>query len=373
MRVVTAFVLVVVLAPARGQPAAQPPDRPGIDQSGRQRFLVEHLPLALGWYGTAGVLLEWPEGTGTKVVAYIAGSTLGYAVPLLATMRLPMSDAQAHFSIAFAYRGLLAGHSLDAILKFGSVPHHGLGLLVGSVCGEAGGYLAARRLDIGRAALITSYVDFGILNGLFAGTIVNTMVFNQSLSDASPSVGILPGEVVGGIWGVCRARTWRCSEGQATVVRAAGILGAAVPGCVYFAARGKFDNSDQTAVSALGIAANVAAVCLVERLVRRTQLAASDGYAVAGGTIGGALAGAGIGRAGWGRRGALRAALGGGAVGAVAGFVGGLCVEEHRAGQPGRTDLRRRLDLDYTALLAAVAAYGRERSFCAPGLVRVRF
>jgi hypothetical protein len=285
-----------------------------------------------------------------------------------------MSGAQAHFSIAFAYRGLLAGHSLDAILKFGSIPHHGLGLLVGSVCGEAGGYLAARNLDIGRAALITSYVDFGILNGLLVGTIVNTVVFNRSLADASPSAGILPGEIVGGVWGVCRARTWRCSEGQATVIRTAGILGAIVPGAVYFAAKGTFDNADQTAMSALGIAANVAAVYLAERMARRTELAASDGYVVAGGTIGGALVGAGLGFAGSGRKCALRGALGAGAAGAVAGFAGGLCLEKRRTGRSGRAGLRcARLEVNYAVLLGAAAGYRRGGSFNAPGLIRIRF
>ena len=345
-----------------------------LNQEGRGSFLLQQIPLALAWYGPAVLLITEPHSFQAGAALYLTTSSACFFVPMYAMRNIEMTHAQAHLSVAYGYRGALSGLAVSQIVGMDMDNTGGWAsmMLATSIGGQFAGYALARDLSLGQATLVTTYNDFGIVDGLGIGAVIRVLSGSES-EGRIVCAGGLAGEVAGTYWGKLRARDWNCTEGQVVMDRTGGILGMGVPIALYAAVTGLSPDGDANIVwvSLLGIGGNIGGVYLAERQMRQLPLATGNGYMVAGMTIGGALLGGGIGiLTSVPRVMAVTAAAGG-----IAGFYGGVALAKSlQANQNGHSGLNRsRLDVNYAALTGAVTSYACDRTFSAPNLVTIRF
>jgi hypothetical protein len=340
----------------------------GSCRQARHRFALEQVPLALSWHGTAAMLHFQPEGLPGRAAVYLAGSSLCYLSTQLVTRCVPLNEVQAHMGTALAYRGILTGHGLDAWLKFKPWSNRVLAMWLGSVAGEVGGLILARNLSLGQAELVLTGADFGTLQGLCVGTAVNDLVFHDSLWHASPSVGILPGQMIGAAAGLVAARYWKGTEGQAQLMRAGSLVGAALPATAYLVATGGGGRREQSIAAGLASAGSITGTLLVAWAVRERALPAGNGWRLVGAGVSGMVAGT---VAGFGAYGEAGAAATAGLIGAGTRLATELLLI--RVSTYGQGDLSQRLYINIDALGSAVAEFGQRGWFAAPKLVVVRF
>ncbi len=344
-----------------------------LNQEGRGSFLIQQIPLALGWYGTALSALVADYSFRWTAGVYLLGSSACYFGPLMMTSNAPMTHAQAHLSVAYGYRGILTGSLISLTFEFESHRPCMTTMLATSIGGQVLGYKLARDMSTGQAGLVSAYTDHGTVDGFLLGAGVATLCFDDDLPQQSFTIAALLGQAVGGVVGVARARAWDCTEGQVHVHRTAGLLGAAVPVALYASAVG-FDfewDGHVPIMMTLGLAGNVAGIWWIEQDIRETHFSNGNGLIVAGTTIGGALLGAGLGFVAFPEE--PRVFVAGGAAGGVAGFLGGLKLARGlQADQAGRAS-GSRIEVNYTTLAAAAAEFASSGSFTAPNLVTVRF
>jgi hypothetical protein len=344
-----------------------------LNQEGRGSFLLQQIPLALGWYGPAVLLMAEPHDFRAGAALYLTTSSACFFIPMYALRNTEMTHAQAHMSVAYGYRGALSGLAISQILSLNEASSWASVGLVTSIGGQFAGYALARDLSLGQATLVTTYTDFGIVDGLGVGAIIRVLSGTESEGRIIYAGG-LAGEIAGTYLGKMRARDWTCTEGQVVVDRTGGILGMGVPIALYYALTGFSASSDANLVwvSLLGIGGNVGGVYLAEQETRQPSLANGNGYMVAGMTIGGALLGGGLGilLTNQPRVMGVTAAAGG-----VAGFYGGIALARSlQTNQNGHSGLNRsRFDLNYAALTGAVTSFACDRTISAPNLVTFRF
>ena len=343
-----------------------------LNQEGRGSFLLQQIPLALGWYGPAVLLMAEPHDFRTGTALYLTTSAACFFVPMYAMRNVEMTQAEAHLSVAYGYRGALSGLALSQIVGMHDASDWAFPGLLTSIVGQFAGYALARDLSLGQATLVTTYTDFGIVDGLGVGAVIRVLSGVESEGRIVYAGGLV-GEVVGTYLGRMRARDWNCTEGQVVVDRTGGILGMGVPIALYaaFTNFSPSDDADIVCVSLLGIAGNIGGTYMAERQMRDLPLATGNGYIVAGMTIGGAMLGGGIGIL----TNEPRVLAATAAAGGVAGFYGGIALARSlQANQNGHSSRNRsRFELNYAALTGAVASFACDRTFSAPNLVTFRF
>jgi hypothetical protein len=343
-----------------------------LNQEGRGSFLMQQIPLALGWYGPAVLLIAEPRSFEAGAALYLTTSSACFFVPMYTMRNVEMTHAEAHLSVAYGYRGALSGLAISQIIGANDQSGWASMMLATSIGGQFAGYALARNLSLGQATLVTTYNDFGAVDGLGVGAIIRVLSGVES-EGRIVYAGGLAGEIAGTYLGKMRAHDWNCTEGQVVVDRTGGILGVGVPIALYAAITGLSPDGDANIVwvSLLGIGGNVAGVCLAEREMRQLPFTTGNGYMVAGTTIGGTLLGGGLGiLTNEPRVMAVTAAAGG-----VAGFYGGIALAKSlQANQSGRSSLNRsRLELNYAALTGAITSFACDRTFSAPNLLTIRF
>lgn len=343
-----------------------------LNQEGRGSFLLQQIPLAIGVYGPAVLLITQPEDFRVGAALYLTTASAGFFVPMYTMRNVEMTPAQAHLSIAYGYRGALSGLAISQILALDEASGWaGIGLVT-SIGGQFAGYALARDLSLGQATLVTTYNDFGIVDGLGIGAVIRVLSGTES-EGRIVYAGGLAGEVAGTYWGKMRARDWNCTEGQVVVDRTGGILGMGVPISLYYAFTdfSPSANANMVWVSLLGIGGNIGGVYVAERQMRELPLATGNGYMVAGMTIGGALLGGGLGIL----TNQPRVMVVTAAAGGIAGFYGGIALAKSlQASQNGHASLNRsRIEVNYAAVTGALTSFACDRTFSAPNLVTIRF
>jgi hypothetical protein len=344
-----------------------------LNQEGRGSFLLQQLPLALGWYGPAVLLMTEPQSAQLGVALYLLTSSAGFFVPMYTLQNNEMTNSQAHLSVAYGYRGALSGLALSQILDLHDQRGWAGMMLATSIGGQFAGYALARDLSLGQATMVTTYTDFGIVDGLGAGAIIRVLSGVES-EGRIVYAGGLAGEVAGTYWGKMRVRNWDCTEGQVVVDRTGGILGMGAPIALYYAFSNFSASGDVNivSVSLLGIVGNMAGVYLAERQVRDLPLATGNGYIVAGMTAGAAMLGGGLGILLTDEPRVMAATA---AAGGVVGFYGGVALARSlpvskighaRLGQP-------RVEVNYASLTGAALTFASNRTISAPNLLTVRF
>ena len=345
-----------------------------LNQEGRGSFLLQQIPLALGWYGPAVLLIAQPRDFRVGAALYLTTSSACFFVPMYALRNVEMTNAEAHLSVAYGYRGALSGLAISQTIGLNMDNTGGWAgmMLATSIGGQFAGYALARNLSLGQATLVTTYTDFGIVDGLGVGAVIRVLSGAESEGRIVYACG-LAGEVAGTYWGRMRTRDWNCTEGQVVVDRTGGILGMGVPIALYGAITGFAPSADANIVwvSLLGIGGDIGGVYLAEQEMRHLPFTTGNGYMVAGMTIGGTLLGGGLGiLTNEPRVMAVTAAAGG-----VAGFYGGIALAKSlQANQNGHSSLHgSRFELNYAAVTGAVTSYACNRAFSAPNLVTIRF
>ncbi len=338
------------------------------EASARRRFAIEQMPMALGWHGVATALYFRANRLPVWFGLHLAGSTVGYFGTLLLASRLTITEARSHLVTALGYRGIVCGHSLDAWLKFQPWENRILAMWLGGMAGQAAGYALATGMSPGRAALVSACTDMGIVQGLCFGTVVNDLVFNDLLWHASPSVGILPGALVGTITGLALTHSRRESEGQVMVIRVFGLAGAVLPGAFFYSVSGRTSRRDQSVMAGLASGGSIAGALLGLRITRGRALSVGRGSLIAGTAATAGLAGAGLGYVGFRN---LRAATGLATIGTTAGLVAGWLLASRL--DTGNSGFTGRFTVSIEDLVVACADVAMHTESPARNLITVRF
>jgi hypothetical protein len=358
------------------------PVRQVLDQEGRGRFLFEQLPIALGWYGPSVLIIIQPDDLRIASGVYLLSSAASYFIPMAYTAGARVTNAQAHLSVSFGYRGILAGFLLSDLLQVhDETPRWNAMFMLGtSIGGQVAGRILADRFSLGQATLVTNYTDLGTMGGALTGVIVENTLLRDQFNSTPLSALTLAGMAAGIVAGNARAQRWNCTEGQVIVDRTGGLLGAAVAPALYYVATGaqlfhRDGGADLEVLSALAIGGAVAGTWWTETRLHDLPLSISSGYIVAGTTIAGGLVGAGLGFMFNTSNPEERMVVATTAAGGVAGFLGGLRLAQslEPAASTRAERARFRLELNHAALAGAVAEYAGRRTFKAPNLVTVGF
>ena len=378
-----ALALLVVLALALPAPAQESGDI----HEGRGSFLIQQIPLGI-WYGYGMSQFLTNDSSSAKIQTAVGllGASAFYFGPMALVWNKPMSNAQAHLSVAMGYRGIPAGFALGDLFNLGRETYGynvrpRMGLMVATSLGaQVGGYFLARDMSLGRATLVTAYSDFGWFDGMLAYGATRS-AFDRRNPKSSPF--FLAGLVGGAALGVWRQQHFDCTEGQVTFDRTAGTLGAAIPPALIWSLTAWGDAGKEPAwLASFAILGNVAGVYTAERIAGDVPISTGDGYIITGCTAGGALLGAGIGylftnpndRGG----GQLRPVIGVATLGAVGGMALGMRLTHvwptttALNARPER-DGWARVNVNFGAAAGAATRYATSRSFSAPQLITVEF
>ncbi len=338
------------------------------NQEGRGSFLLQQIPLALGWYGPATTAIIIPnEDARWQAALSLVVSSAGYFAPLSAMRNMKMTHAQAHLCVANGYRGVLAGYLIGHMFHLSEYRAYSAVMMGTSIAGQVAGYRLADRLSLGQATLVTAYTDLGLMDGALLGAASLEWNRDGGGYNISMSLLTLTGMAAGSVLGNYRAPKWDCTEGQVTVLRTGTIVGAAVPMALYAAL---VQPDDPVAVCLLGIAGSGCGAWWTESSIRNTKFSGSNGLIVSGMTIGGALLGSGLGVLT--NSGEVTAITG--SAGAIAGLVGGIALaKDLQAGQAGLGYIEPRIEFNYAGLMGGVTSYAATGQLTAPNLVTVRF
>ena len=339
-----------------------------LDQEGRGSFLLQQIPLALGWYGPATTALIIPNADFRWQAALsLFVSSAAYFTPLSAMRNMKMTNAQAHLSVANGYRGVLAGYLIGHMFRISEYRAYSAIMMGTSIGGQVAGYTLADKLSLGRATLVTAYTDLGLMDGALLGAACLDWTRTDGRYNISMSFWTLAGMTAGSVVGNWRAPKWDCTEGQVTALHTGAVVGAAVPIALY-AALAK--SGGPAAACMLGIAGSACGAWWTEGSIRDTRLTNGNGLIVTGMTIGGALLGSGLGVL----PNSVEATAVAGSAGAIGGLVGGIALAKNlQSGQSAQGYIEPRFEFNYAGLVGGAASYATSRQFAAPNLLTVKF
>lgn len=338
-----------------------------LNQEGRGSFLLQQIPLALGWYGPAATALLIPSADSRWQVALsMVVSSAGYFVPLSAMRNMKMTNAQAHLCVANGYRGVLAGYLIGHMFHISSYRAYSAIMMGTSIGGQVAGYRLADKLSLGQATLVTAYTDLGLMDGALLGAAFLDWTSDQNRYNISLSFWSITGMAAGNVIGNYRAPKWDCTEGQVTALRTGVVVGAAVPIALYVA----FADEMSSAAFVLGIAGSACGVWWTEGSIHNTKFSNGNGLIVTGMTFGGSLLGSGLGAL---TNEAMVVTVTGSA-GAIGGLIGGIALAKNlQAGQPSQGYIEPRVEFNYAGLIGGATSYAASRQFAVPNLVTIRF
>jgi len=339
-----------------------------LNQEGRGSFLLQQIPLALGWYGPATTALIIPNADFRWQAALsMVVSSAAYFAPLSAMRNMKMTNAQAHLSVANGYRGVLAGYLIGHMFHISEYRAYSAIMMGTSIGGQVAGYTLADKLSLGRATLVTAYTDLGLMDGALLGAACLDWTQTDGRYNISMSFWTLAGMATGSVIGNWRAPKWDCTEGQVAVQRTGAVVGTAVPIALYAAL---VRPGGRAAACMLGIAGSACGAWWTEGSIRDTRLTNGNGFIVTGMTIGGTLLGSGLGVL----TNSVEATAVAGSAGAIGGLVGGIALAKNlQSGQSAQGYIEPRFEFNYAGLVGGAASYATSRQFAAPNLLTVKF
>jgi hypothetical protein len=262
-----------------------------LDQEGRTKFLVGTMTLSLGYYGWAvPMALDVDDGK-LALALYMLTSGNGFYLPYSWTAKNQVTDAAATLSLYCASRGILHGWMLTNLLVDNpSVQGVVFTGIIASIAEGTAGFRWAdlTQMSAGTAETIGTCGDFGI--GLGFG-----MAHLAGFFDVENGRGIAGSILLGsglGLWsGKMLAQRQNYTRGDASVLSAAGLLGAYLP--LTFVDVFKPDNGK--AYTTAMILGGIAGLGIGNALVRGRDFSTSQGNYIrlseyAGGLLGLGLA-----------------------------------------------------------------------------------
>lgn len=273
-------------------------------REGRGELVLGHTLLALGFHGWAVPVVLDLDSTRGRVAAYLLTAGAGFYLPYHLTRNRSVTEAHRRLSLWGASRGGIAGATLGGLLEGdGGDERVHLGLaLAGSVAGSLGGFAVAgsARPEEGTAALWSAMGDFGMAFGfgsaLAAGFYDRESVIAENGFSEESYVNLRAGNALGllGTGAGLLAGRWMGERedytvGDATVLRASGLLGAHVALPVANALDA--DDEGHVAAALVGAAAGIG---VGDRLLRPESFSAGQGILVAVGQLAGGLSALGL-------------------------------------------------------------------------------
>ena len=262
-----------------------------LNQEGRTRLLTWTTAVGLGYYGWAvPTMLDVNEGKAFTGL-YMLSSGAGFFIPYSMTKNRKISDADAVMSIYGQTRGIAHGLSLAFLMdeNAGTELQLGMGILAGIAEGIAG-YKWSDRMQMteGKASLISAMGDFGL--GIGAGTAHFTGLLNDDNSRILSS-SLLFGSAAGIASGVMLSKSHFYTQGDAFVLRDAGVLGA----YVAFAGAVVADPSDDKVYSAMATLGSIGGIAIGHKLAKENDFTTGQGIFVGLSELAGGLIGLGTG------------------------------------------------------------------------------
>jgi hypothetical protein len=297
------------LAARMEEAPAREPLQPVMGQEARGGLVLGQTLLGMAYTGWAvPVALDIDSAQGA-VAAYLLTAGVSFLVPYQWTRTRPATRVHRDLSMYGGTRGIgvgiLAGDALaDRDGDRGTRLRLGMGV-AGSWTGSILGYAAAQRWtpDEGTAALWSAMGDLGFASGALlaytAGPYAQETVLvqdgNVTYEDErtrNPSLGhaiTLAGGGAGLATGAWMGRRYAMTEGNVTVLRSAGILGAQVG-----AAAGRMATDEGRPIAGGILAGGLGATALSVPFLQRRHFTEGEGLLVAAGHLGGGLSALGI-------------------------------------------------------------------------------
>lgn len=266
----------------------------GLNQEGRGEFLLWQIPLSLGWYSTAVVSIAQPKNASVATGLFLTSAAATYYVPFMLTKKSPISQNQAHMSIAYGYTGICAGGAMSALFGVNEFRGYCGIMLPTSIAGQVTGYYWGKGFTKPQGQMITQYTNFGMIDlPLVAGMILEEP--GKKVVGAAALAGIGGGAYLG-------HRLFNekiISEGEPAISSTSGWMGMAAGAGLYITAAGEDQYNEPEINSRIMYAAmfagNVGGLYLGNKITKGYKFSKGDGLIVEGTTIGGALLGAGLG------------------------------------------------------------------------------
>lgn len=265
------------------------------DQSGRGRFLSNHLLLSIAWYAQAITVIADLQDPGRSSGLFLLTSGAGFYIPYVMTRNARMSRAQQDMCFYASTRGILWGYLVQNLFmeeyEFKDIAP---GMLAVSLGCEAAGYVLSRNMTDGQTSLTGTYGDAGMGIGALAG--FQTQVGKEHQDGKAVSALTLVGGTAGVALGYKISRGTKPTIGNSLVIRGSSLVGAGLAEALFWAIKGP-EVSDEDMQMALGLPmfGGAAGLCFGHASVRGHELTEGDGLIVLGSTVAGAAVGLGVG------------------------------------------------------------------------------
>jgi len=263
-----------------------------LDQSGRLPLIVSSTILGLGFWGWAVPTTFEVDDETLFTGLYLLTAGASFALPYYLTMNSNIPKAVGNYTAYGGFAGIAHGLLLFDLVNGGisNAPSNAIigTILLSSISEMIVNYSISKNQNFssGKASTMISTSIFGTLAGFAISDIFNmydTPRLWSGITLATTGLGYLAGDFL--------TKKQSYSEGDATVLTASGLLGAALPISIIALT----ESSDSKTYSIAGTIGGCLGLWLGDYITSDVDFESSYGDYIFLGTLGGALIGAGIG------------------------------------------------------------------------------
>lgn len=263
-----------------------------LDQSGRLPLIVSSTILGLGFWGWAVPVTFEVDNVAAATGLYLLTAGTSFLIPYYLTKNSEISSPVGTYTSFGGFTGIAHGLLLFDLVNGGisNAPSNAIigTLLFSSISEMTVNYIISKSQNFtsGKASTMISTSIFGTLTGFALSdvfNIYNTPRLWSALTLASTGLGYWVGDFL--------TKRHSYSEGDATVLTASGLLGAALPISIIALT----ESSDSKSYSIAGSIGACLGLWLGDYITSDVDFESSHGDYIMLGTLGGSLIGAGLG------------------------------------------------------------------------------
>lgn len=278
-----------------------------LNQEGRGAYLLWQIPLSLGWYGPAVLMLTKPENGTTATGLYLTSAAATYFIPFMLTKNRQITSGQEHLSIACGFRGIMVGSLFCSILGVEGEQVYSATMLATSISGQIAGYHYGRRFTKPQARVISNYATLGMVQLPLFSALIKDEYENEESFFKTQSYYMLAGLAGGGYLGYRLAHNKPCSDGQPSIIATAGWAGLLAGTGIYFVMNGPYEtgvygghnfeisSGEAKLATSMALLTSASGLYLAHKYTKGYTFSRGDGFIVMGSTAAGGLLGCGIG------------------------------------------------------------------------------
>jgi hypothetical protein len=281
--------------------------RYGLNQEGRGAYLLWQIPLSLGWYGPAVLTLTKPDNASTGTGIYMTSAAVTYFFPFLLTKNRQITSGQEHLSVACGFRGIAVGSMLCSIMRVKDEQVYSATMLATSITGQIAGYHFGSRFTKPQARMISNYATLGMAYLPLFSALIKDHYEDEESFFRTQSYYMLSGLAGGGSLGYRLAHDKYCSDGQPTIIAAAGWAGLLAGAGAYFVIKGPYEtgvygghhfeisSGEVKLATLMALSTSASGLYLAHKYTKGYTFSRGDGFIVMGSTAAGGLLGCGLG------------------------------------------------------------------------------